>query len=298
MRRFARSAGVVAGIAMLFGVTSGGAHEEEVVAAGTSGETATLIHPPDDDRSPASCGWFDTPETGIQGDVPLADQQSGRAQQGYNCGLAVVGYNNLGGATGSDVTGIDHCAYVKSTGGIRVVDVSDPTAPVVVTTLPLTVTSENIYALEAPDRSLLVAGGAPSAPGQPIPAYVWDVEDCTNPVLLGTVGFPGPEPREPGGPEPDPQHRADPRRQEDLRIAAAAGGGHQQPCRSLHVDGAALPVRSRRAGPARLPRIPVLSARFALDFPECANLLAHEFEFNKAGTRMYIGGQMSGTTGR
>jgi hypothetical protein len=37
-------------------------------------------------------------------------------------------------------------------------------------------------------------------------------------------------------------------------------------------------------------------ARFAVTRPECANLLAHEFEFNPAGTRMYIGGQMSGTS--
>ena len=38
------------------------------------------------------CGRKDLPETGIQGDVPMADQMSGRAEQGYNCGLALVGH--------------------------------------------------------------------------------------------------------------------------------------------------------------------------------------------------------------
>lgn len=47
--------------------------------------------PPADGSSPARCGSLDTPETGLQGDVPLVDQQSTRAEQGYNCGLAVVG---------------------------------------------------------------------------------------------------------------------------------------------------------------------------------------------------------------
>ena len=47
--------------------------------------------------SPARCGAHDLPETGLQGDVPRADQDSGRAALGYNCGLAVVGHNDLDG---------------------------------------------------------------------------------------------------------------------------------------------------------------------------------------------------------
>src|SRR5262245_49575765 len=38
------------------------------------------------------CGENDLPEPGIQGDVPRADQSSGRAQLGYNCGLSLVGH--------------------------------------------------------------------------------------------------------------------------------------------------------------------------------------------------------------
>jgi hypothetical protein len=288
-------------IMVLLAIDVASAHEEPVQAVATSadGATATSIHPPEDDRSPAWCGWLDTPETGIQGDVPLADQASGRAQQGYNCGLAVVGYNNLGGASGSDVTGVDHCAYVKVSGaggGIRVLDVSDPAAPVVVQTLPLTVTSENIYARKAPDRSLLVAGGAPSAPGQPIPAYVWDVEDCTNPVLLGTVGFPG---LSPGDPAVQSQIHNIELTPDGKRIYGSL------PMQVADISNLADPstwtVQSFQCelaaqAPLGFSGFLFSQARFAVNHPECANLLGHEFEFNNTGTRMYIGGQMSGTS--
>src|SRR3954453_11585382 len=33
------------------------------------------------------CGTNDLPEGRLQGDVPMKDQKSGRAQKGYNCGL-------------------------------------------------------------------------------------------------------------------------------------------------------------------------------------------------------------------
>ena len=173
---------------------------------------------------------------------------------------------------------------------------SDPTAPVVVQTLPLTVTSENIYALEAPDRSLLVAGGAPSAAGQPIPAFVWDVRDCTNPVLLGTVGFPG---LSPGNPAVQSQIHNIELTPDGKKIYGSL------PLQVADISNLADPSTwtvqgfqcelAAQAEPG-FSGFLFSQARFALDFPECANLLAHEFEFNKAGTRMYIGGQMSGTS--
>jgi hypothetical protein len=247
-------------------------------------------------RSPALCGRDDTPETGLQGDVPLADQQSGRAEQGYNCGLAVVGHNDLGGLAGGDLTYADHCAYVKATGGIKIIDVSDATAPAVVGTLPLTVTSENIHAVKAPDRSLLVAGGAPSAAGQPIPAYVWDVQNCTNPVLLGTVGFPG---LSPGNPAVQSQIHNIELTPDAKKIYGSL------PMQVADISNLANPATWTVQGfqcalaaqaPPGFSGFLFSQARFALEFPECANLLGHEFEFNAAGTRMYIGGQMSGTS--
>src|SRR6266550_1182057 len=65
----------------------------------------------DDGRSPARCAEFDSPETDVQGDVPRADQESGRAEQGYNCGLALVGYNDLGGQGNGSLARSGNCAY-------------------------------------------------------------------------------------------------------------------------------------------------------------------------------------------
>ncbi|MCU1377825.1 MAG: hypothetical protein JWN29_808, partial [Acidimicrobiales bacterium] len=71
----------------------------------------------------AHCGSQDLPETGIQGDVPKADQTSGRAEQGYNCGLALVGHTALGaGGRAPDSNGnmawAGHCAYVAGPGAV------------------------------------------------------------------------------------------------------------------------------------------------------------------------------------
>jgi len=272
MRRFARFAVAVVGVAVLSGVTPAGAQE------------------PPDGGSPALCGREDNPETGIQGDVPLADQQSGRAEQGYNCGLAVVGYNDLGGQGGGDLAWSGHCGYVRSPGGIKVIDVSNPFDPTVVGLLPINVTSENIHAATTDERALLVAAGS----GRPPQVHVWDVRDCTHPILLDTVGFPGLSPGNPAvvtmvhnieltpdgtkvwGSLPlqvaDITNLADPStwtvRQVQCEIAAQTFPGFQ--------------------GIGIFPQ-----TAFALDHPECGNILAHEFEFNAASTRMYIGGQLS-----
>src|SRR3546814_10630258 len=47
------------------------------------------------------CGPLDRPETGILGDVPLADQLSARAVEGYSCALSLVGHSSLGGGGGN-----------------------------------------------------------------------------------------------------------------------------------------------------------------------------------------------------
>src|SRR5690348_5194845 len=109
----------------LFGLGGG------LSAALESGSAAAGASPPlpvSQGGSPARCGAHDTPETGLQGDVPKADQVSGRAAQGYNCGLAVVGHSDLGGAGASDLAWSGHCAYVKDLSGSLITpDVSDPT---------------------------------------------------------------------------------------------------------------------------------------------------------------------------
>src|SRR5439155_3060939 len=80
------------------------------------------------------CGKDDLPEgknpdgttyPQIQGDVPKADQTSGRAKKGYNCGLALVSHIALGftksgqqrPATGNaNMAWAGHCAYVADGG--------------------------------------------------------------------------------------------------------------------------------------------------------------------------------------
>lgn len=164
------------------------------------GLLAPFLAPEDAEPADASmtlCGRRDLPETGVPGDVPMADQRSGRADLGYNCGLAVVGHSSLGGrGNNANMAWSGDCAYIAGA-GVAVVDVSDPADPKHVTTLHTGGTEaslETIHAVDAPDRSILVAGrygigGANGFPGM-APVDVFDVSDCTRPTLLSTIQFP------------------------------------------------------------------------------------------------------------
>jgi hypothetical protein len=143
------------------------------------------------------CGAQDLPETGVAGDVPIADQLSGRADQGYNCGLALVGYSSLGARGGNaNMAWAGDCAYIAGD-GVAVVDVRDPAHPRVARTLHgpgADATIETISAVEAPGRSLLATGryglfGATGLPGSG-PVDLWDVQDCLHPKLLTEIAFP------------------------------------------------------------------------------------------------------------
>lgn len=158
----------------------------------------------------ARCGTHDLPETGIQGDVPKADQTSGRAEKGYNCGLSLVGHTTLdaGGRNGTsngNMAWAGHCAYVAGPGavfgdanpapgdGVAVVDVANPAAPRHVATLRTPgsqATMETIHAVETKDRSILVVGQYGNGPSGPKPMDVYDVRDCAHPKLLQTYLWP------------------------------------------------------------------------------------------------------------
>ena len=79
------------------------------------------------------CGKNDLPEGPIQGDVPKADQDSGRAQRGYNGGLALLGYTplNFDGRPNSNanMAWAGHCAYVAGFVGVSVAPQSKPNPP-------------------------------------------------------------------------------------------------------------------------------------------------------------------------
>src|SRR3954454_5374227 len=103
--------GAVCALAGIIAATIGfGAHAEWDPNPVTGFSTATNYH----------CGAQDLPEGALQGDVPKADQDSGRAAKGYNCGLALVGHTSLGdlgdgrAATGNaNMAWAGECAYVS-----------------------------------------------------------------------------------------------------------------------------------------------------------------------------------------
>lgn len=185
-----RTALIVTGVTLAIGLPSPAAR----AASPTRGATA-------------SCGQRDLPETGLQGDVPVVDQLTGRASEGYNCGLALVGYNSLGNRGGNaNMAWAGRCAFVAGINGVAVVDVREPSAPRMVTTLhgggsPISAlggsdqTLETIAAVRRPDgRSVLLAGrygeGAERSPAVPSPMDIFDVTDCSHPKFLTTYDWP------------------------------------------------------------------------------------------------------------
>jgi hypothetical protein len=163
------------------------------------------------------CGEDDLPEGDVQGSVPKADQDSKRAERGYNCGLALVGHANLdaGGRPreNANMAWAGRCAYVAGSGGapivpqspasppagagVAVVQVDAAGQPRHVATLrspgALTV-AETIHAVTTPEgRSILVVGqyGNDVLPG-PKPMDVYDVSrrNCRHFRFLGTFYWP------------------------------------------------------------------------------------------------------------
>jgi hypothetical protein len=131
----------------------------------------------------------------LQGEVPVADQISGRAEHGYNCGLALVGHVALPGAS-ANMAWAGHCAFVATTGsGINVLDVSNPRHPVVTATLHgpgSDLTIETIAAKQIGSRAVLVAGRYGLTSGAPIsaPMDIYDASNCAHPRFLTTFTFP------------------------------------------------------------------------------------------------------------
>lgn len=160
------------------------------------------------------CSEDDLPETGLQGDVPKADQESGRAKLGYNCGLSLVGQTVVERAPGrnerartgnANMAWVGDCAYVagpgalfgppspESTWGVAVVDASDPGRPRHVTTLRTpgaVASSETLHAVETGDRAVLVVGQYGNVGNSDVPMDVYDVSDCADPRKLATLRWP------------------------------------------------------------------------------------------------------------
>src|SRR3954451_9754193 len=156
-------------------------------------------------KSPAQCGPNDRPETGLQGQIPMADRVSGRSVEGYSCNLTEVGFMPSSSFANFDT--YKDCAYYSDTigatnaeGGTVVVDVSDPRKPVQTAYLTQRAAANAGESLRVNiRRGLLVADRYYLAPGvsnvdAPDPNRSLDVYDiskaCTHPKLLGCVVMP------------------------------------------------------------------------------------------------------------
>src|SRR3954447_13068333 len=159
--------------------------------------------------SDAACGPGSLPEA-TQGRAPSADYSSGRAAQGYTCNTEVVGhYGKSGGfKVLRYVDPAGHvCAYYDSTllfpkdavtnaegPGVFVLDMTDPSHPVVTDTLKIpAMLSPHESLLLNDERGLLVADmGYPSFNPGFVDVYSLSA-DCRHPVLessapMGVLG--------------------------------------------------------------------------------------------------------------
>ena len=148
----------------------------------------------------AACGPTDKVETGLQGQVPLQDRQSGRSRQGYNCNLELVGQWQGQGA-GWQHAWFEDCAYFGQSNksgqthpGVTVIDARDVRAPHPTAYLaeqPMLDPWESLKVNE--QRKLL--GAVDGAGGSGGPGFaVYDLaSDCRAPTLLfsGDIGADG-----------------------------------------------------------------------------------------------------------
>ncbi len=150
----------------------------------------------------AVCDRGSQPETGLQGEVPIDDQISGRSRLGYTCNARLVGHNDIddtGMNLSSAMTWYGDCAYLTTAANtaIAVVDASKPRNPRLARMMPVPVgrTHEAMHA--SAKRGLLVVPGGNVIPTEVGTAKiaVYDVsKDCTRPKLLTVYDslLPGP----------------------------------------------------------------------------------------------------------
>lgn len=145
----------------------------------------------------ASCGPGSMPETGLQGQVPLEDRQSGRSQFGYSCNLERVGQAQEAGAGWSHAW-FDDCAYFNQTLSIRpnltpgvvVIDAADPSQPRASARLTSPAMLDPHESLKVNERSALLAGVAGPDPAGNGPLFfdVYDLSaDCAQPQQKASV---------------------------------------------------------------------------------------------------------------
>lgn len=152
------------------------------------------------DGSSSGGASADLLETGLQGEVPLGDQLSGRSAQGYHKGLRLVGQNTiLNRGANFALAWIDDCAYVTTTSasqligasttsglpldsplnGMAVIDAADPTNPKLVSILQSPAMQQPHESLHASQQRRIIV--ATQSMGTILDVY--DASDCRHPVL-------------------------------------------------------------------------------------------------------------------
>ena len=144
----------------------------------------------------------------LQGQVPLKDQLSGRALQGYKQHVELVGHNDiLNRLQNGNLGWLDDCAYVSAyfgtsdpkagpTSGLAVLDVASPRNPQLVQILPATPGARESQVEANKDSRMVVVMPFPRATIFGDPAsnasllQIYDVPGhCTNLVKRGTYNF-------------------------------------------------------------------------------------------------------------
>ncbi|MDQ3945846.1 MAG: hypothetical protein M3357_11975 [Actinomycetota bacterium] len=143
----------------------------------------------------AQCGPGSRPETALQGEVTIADRESGRSSQGYTCNLEQVG-NYAGEGAQWQFAGYGDCGYYgtrihgsQEKRGTIVVDASDRTQPRFSTNLTSPAMLDSWESLKVHHGRGLLGGVLGSGPA-PYGGYfdVYDVAgDCAHPRLLASL---------------------------------------------------------------------------------------------------------------
>lgn len=146
----------------------------------------------------AECGAGSRPEPALQGEVTIADRESGRSADGYTCNLEQVG-NYPGEGAQWQLAWYGDCAYygtrlhgAQRQRGTVVVDTSDPADPRFSTSLTSAAMLDAWESLDVHEgRGLLggvLGGGAQPVPTGPGFFDVYDVgTDCATPRLLASL---------------------------------------------------------------------------------------------------------------
>jgi hypothetical protein len=144
-----------------------------------------------------TCGPADRTETGLDGQLTLAERMSGASTQPYNYNLEVVG-QYVGEGADHQLAWQDDCAYYTTNDvmplmspGVQVIDVSDPTNPRRTANLGDPSLLQPWESLQVNHKRKLLAGvEAEGGSGQQPGFSIYDVSNCRHPRLKAAVNLP------------------------------------------------------------------------------------------------------------